>query len=145
MFERFYKAKSPFVYTRVTGDLDDAQVLQHLIEYNAETEGRAGLIELSDCREVRNVESLSVQGLVESAGLEAGVSRTEGGRLAIVVTTPLHYGLARAFSEISSNFRAAVAVFYDFDEALYWLLPEDQVDAMNEFIASVPPPAQTHA
>ncbi|MCA8979800.1 MAG: hypothetical protein H6831_14010 [Planctomycetes bacterium] len=141
MFERFYQPDSPFVYVRLSGVLDDFQVRQQLDEYNQEARGRTGILELADARYVEDVDKVSVKGLVDSAGLERGQSRVEGGKLAVVVRTPVQYGLARAYTEISSNFRDAVAVFYDFDEALRWLLPPDRIDDARDFIASRPPPA----
>jgi hypothetical protein len=139
MFERFYQPDSLFVYVRLSGVIDDAQVRQQLHDYNREAEGRTGILELSDCRAVEDVQQVSVKGLVEGANLERGQTRVEGGKLAVVVTTPLQYGLARAYVEISSNFREAVAVFYDFDEALRWLMPPDGYASAADFVASVPP------
>ncbi len=141
MFERFYKPDSSFVYVRMSGALDDAQVRQQLHDYNREAAGRTGIMELADARLVEDVQAVSVGGLVDNAGLERGQSRVEGGRLVVVVTTPVQYGLARAYTEISSKFRDAVAVHYDFDEALRWLLPPDEVEAAAEFIAQLAPPS----
>lgn len=140
MFERFYKPDSSFVYVRLSGALDDTQVRQQLHDYNREAAGRTGILELADARLVGDIQQVSVGALVDNAGLERGQSRVAGGKLAVVVTTPVQYGLARAYAEISSNFREAVAVHYDFDEALRWLLPPDQVEAAREFIASLAPP-----
>ena len=138
MFERFYQPDSHFVYVRLSGHLDDAQVRQQLADFNREAEGRTGILELADCRGVEDVQQVSVKGLVDSAALERGQSRVEGGKLAVVVTTPLQYGLARAYTEIASNFRDAVAVFYEFEEALRWLVPPDQIDRARDFVASCP-------
>ena len=142
MFERFYKPDSSFVYVRMSGALDDSQVRQQLHDYNREAAGRSGILELADARLVEDVHQLSVGGLVDNAGLERGQSRVEGGKLVVVVATPVQYGLARAYTEISSNFREAVAVFYDFDEAMSWLLPPAEIEAAKEFITSLTPPRE---
>jgi hypothetical protein len=140
MFERFYKPDSSFVYVRMSGALDDAQVRQQLHDYNREAAGRTGILELADARLVEDVQQLSVGALVDNAGLERGQSRVAGGKLVVVVTTPVQYGLARAYAEISSNYREAVAVNYDFDEALHWLLPATEIEAARDFIAQLAPP-----
>jgi len=142
MLERFYKPDSSFVYVRLSGALDDSQVRQEIHDYNREASGRSGILELTDARLVEDVHQLSVGGLVDNAGLERGQSRVVGGKLVVVVTTPVQYGLARAYAEISSNFREAVAVFYDFDEALRWLLPPAEVEPAKEFIAGLALPRE---
>ena len=125
MFQRYYKENSCFVYVKVSESIDGTQLKEHVISYNKETEGRTGLYELADCRKLIDVENLSVDAILEAANLENGQSRTENGKLAILVNDSLHYGLARAYGAISEKCRDDVDVFFDLEEAIQWLKIED--------------------
>lgn len=135
MFERHYMPDSRFVYVRVFGSLDDVQLREHVERYNEECAGRQALLELADGRGVEDVGRLTVQGVIQVAGMEEGQPRALGGRLALVVSEPLHFGLARAYASIAGNVREETGVYYEIDEALRWMGPEADTDEVRRFVA----------
>ena len=135
MFERHYKPDSDFVLVRLLDVVDDAQLRQHVLDYNQEAPDRAGLLELADCRELVDVQNLTVQGCLESARLEQGAQRVTGGMLAILVSNQLHYGMARAYAAIAEMHRNGAGVFYTLEEAVAWLGVKESLEEIERFIA----------
>ena len=108
-----------FVHTRVSGDLDDDQLERHVQAMNTEAATRNALLELADCRDLKNVDRLNVTGAISAATLEQGQPRTIGGRLAILVPdNPVIFGLARAYASIACLHRETAHVCQDLREAL---------------------------
>jgi len=134
MFDRIYKSNSRFVWVRISGSLNDATLQQHVLDYNGECTGRSGLLELADCRELNDVSGLSVLSCTQSAALEMGTQRVVGGRLAVLVSAELHFGLARAYAAIAGNHREEAQVFYDVGEALRWLGTDESLEDLEQFM-----------
>ena len=116
---RRYHPSLDFVLTRISGDLDDEQLERHVRVFNSEAADRQGLMELADCRELRNVDRLNVTGALNAAALEQGQPRVAGGRLAILVPdNPVIFGLARAYASIACLHRDTADVCQGLREAL---------------------------
>jgi hypothetical protein len=118
---RHYLPEHNFVLTRLFGAVDDDQLRRHVLDLSLEAVEMPAICELADCREVTNVDRVTVKGVVQAAEQEAGHPHATGGRLVIVVASQLIYGMARAYAIIASEQRADTHVCYDSDEAVRWL------------------------
>lgn len=111
MFERFYKANSDFVYVKLSSDVDDKQLAEHISLYNIEAKERTGLLELCDCRQITSIEKITVQGCVEIGERDTGQNRFLGGKLAFLVSNELQFGLARAFQTFAIESGRKIEIF----------------------------------
>ena len=116
-----YLSEHRFVLSCLSGALDDAAVHGHVNELNRRLAGVPGVLELADCRGLRDLRGLSVKALISAANREADQPRVQGGRLAVVVSSDLVYGLGRVYTTIASEIGRPAEVFRDVDEALDWL------------------------
>lgn len=119
-FSRHWLRDRAFVLTRVTGRIDNRSLLEHVQALNRESNGVIGMKELGDCRDLQDLEALSVSVVTQASSIEA---KKPGSRLVILVPkeSPVIYGLARAYEMFASESRQAVTVSMDLDEALCWL------------------------
>ena len=146
MIQRHYKPDSRFTHVVITDELTDPQLNEHVVAFNDEAAERKGLLELADCRHLIDISTLTASGCVRSAMLEENQPRVHGGKLAILVQNELQFGMARAYSTAASSYRDSVHVFYDLQEALDWLQPDESIGEVIEFIASnVPTPSSPEA
>lgn len=136
MIERHYKPQSRFTHVLIMGELTNDQLRDHVLAYNEEAADRKALLELADCRILEDISTLTAGGCVKSTGLEEHQPRATGGKLAILVRNELQFGMARAYSMAASNYRESVNVFYELDDALAWLSPEESVGEVLSFIHS---------
>lgn len=51
-FTRHYFQEHTFMLTKITGEINDDDLSQHVVALNKETEGLTNLKELTDCREI---------------------------------------------------------------------------------------------
>jgi len=137
MIKRFYKPGSKFVYVKFSGIINNTHIHEHIKAFNEETAGRSGLLELADTRTVGSIEGMTVGGLMESGKMEQNQSRTEGGKLSIVVASQLNFGMSRAFSAIVEKHRTGASVFYDLYEAVSWLNCEEGIEEILVFLNSI--------
>jgi hypothetical protein len=113
-----------FMFTKISGDVNDQNLKQHVLDLNRETEGISNLRERADCRVITDMERLSVQGTADCARLE---SNRPHSLLAIFVTdSTLLYGMARAYQVFSEDRRKGTKIFKNLDDALAWLANDDQ-------------------
>ncbi|MEQ9400112.1 MAG: hypothetical protein RJQ04_13200 [Longimicrobiales bacterium] len=110
-----------FVLSCLSGALDDAGIHGHVSALNERLADASAVLELADCRTLRDLRGLSVQALISAANREAGQPRIQGGRLAVVVSSDLVYGLGRVYTTIAAEVGRAAEVFRDVDAALDWL------------------------
>ncbi|MBW9261326.1 MAG: hypothetical protein K1566_17715 [Candidatus Thiodiazotropha sp. (ex. Lucinisca nassula)] len=123
-FTRRFSEKHHFMLTTLSGELNDEDLLVHVLALNEETKGISDLIELADCTTVTCLEHLTVEGTSSIATLEA--IRPDSLLALVVLDHPLNYGLARAYQAFSEDRRKEVRIFLDIDEALSWLVKDDQ-------------------
>jgi len=128
--ERIYFEKENFVLTLIYGKLTNEELASHVLEMNKEYADIEGLREVADCRYLTDVSEITGNGLLGSAHLEEGSSRTRHGRGVIVVASEHIYGMARMFATISSQYRDESTVTYSMDEALKLM----QIDPIHEKI-----------
>ena len=132
-FSLHYLKDHRFMYTRISGEINDQDLKQHVINFNKETEGISDLRELADCRNLINLEALTVKGTSYSAILEDNKPES---LLAILVTeSALLFGMARVYQIFVEGRRESVKIFKDINSALKWLAKDEQEIAIfNEFI-----------
>lgn len=132
-FSLHYLKDHRFMYTRISGEINDQDLKQHVIDFNKETEGISDLRELADCRDLINLEALTVKGTSYSAILEDNKPES---LLAILVTeSSLLFGMARVYQIFAEGRRESVKIFKDINSALKWLAKDEQeVAIFNEFI-----------
>lgn len=121
------------MYTRISGEINDEDLKQHVIDFNKETEGISDLRELADCRDLLNLEALTVKGTSDCAILEDNKPES---LLAILVTeSSLLFGMARVYQIFAEGRRECVKIFKDINSALKWLAKDEQEIAIfNELI-----------
>lgn len=110
-----------FVLSCLSGALDDAGIHGHVSALNERLADASGVLELADCRTLQDLRGLSVQALISAANREAGQPRVKGGRLAVVVSSDLVYGLGRVYTTIAAEVGRSAEVFRDVEAALDWL------------------------
>ena len=133
-FSRHWLRDHTFILTRVSGTIDNRSLLEHVQALNRERDGVIGMKELADCRDLRDVEALSVSAVTQAGSIEV---KKPGSRLVILVPkqSPVIYGLARAYQMFASESREAVIVSTDVDEALRWLeFDETRLQVIKDFI-----------
>ena len=134
MFERFYKPDQNFLYLLVSQTITDQQVSEHVLAYDKEAQHMRGVQELVDVTRVDDLSTLTLQGSVQSVKLEENQPRTMGSRCAFLAQTEMQFGMARMYASIFSNTREEVNVFYDLNEALAWLYPDNDKAELIAFI-----------
>jgi hypothetical protein len=137
-FTRHHYPSRNFILTRVFGRIDDLELREHVLELNSEAEGQLGMLEIADCRDLVDVEHVTVRGATEAAALEEGHGRAEGGRLAILVGSDrVVFGLARAYGAFAEDARGHVTVCRSMTTAIEFLGLQDSSDELEAFILSV--------
>lgn len=133
-FSRHWLRDHAFVLTKVSGSIDNLSLIEHVQTLNQECVGIDGVKELADCRELKDVERLSVHGVTQASSREQVKPKS---RLVILVPkdVPVIYGLARAYEMFASESRDAVMVSTDLDEAVRWLgFDENNLNRGKSFI-----------
>ena len=132
-FSRYYLKKYKFMFTKISGEVNDQNLEEHVIALNMETEGVSDLREIADCRSIENMSRLTVQGTVNCAQLENNRPKS---LLALLVSdSSMLFGMARAYQTFSAGRRKSVEIFKDINKAIAWLANDDQeINIFNEFI-----------
>jgi hypothetical protein len=112
--------KLNFVLSRLTGAIDDLQLMDHVRTLNILGQGHVGLRELADCRKLESITQASVSGALDAAIKEAGQARAETGKLAILVASEEVYNYAQFYKAGNSGIRETL-ITYELAEALDWL------------------------
>ena len=134
-FSRNYLKPYNFVLTKITGDINDAELLQHVKALNRETRGISELRELADCRELTSVSALTAQGTT----LAASAEEYKPGSLGVILVPKEKeaiYGMARAYQMFAEEHRESVMISRDLDEALNWLTKDNsaETEVLRAFI-----------
>ncbi len=132
-FHRYFLKQNNFILSKVSGQLNDQDLMQQVISLNRETKEMPDFRELSDCSNLESIEELTVQGTTRCAQTEN--SRSES-LLAILITdSKLHYGMARVYQMLAEENRKTVKIFTDLHKALAWLAKDKQeIEVLKNFV-----------
>ena len=132
-FTRHYLKEYNFMLTKITGEVNDQNLKQHVMSLNKETEGISALRELADCREIADMSHLTVKGTADCAQLE---NKRPNSLLALLVSdSKLLFGMARAYQTFSEDRRKETKIFKNLVDALGWLArDEKEIEFLKEFI-----------
>ena len=137
-FIRHYLASRNFILTRVIGRIDDSQLREHVLALNSEAVDLHAILEIVDCRDVKDVEHITAHGATAAAALEKGHRRAKEGRLAILVgSNQVVFGLARAYATFAEDARAHVTVCRTMTAAIEFLGLTAFSDEVTAFISTV--------
>jgi hypothetical protein len=113
-----YRREMNFVLTRVFGEIDDSQAKEHVLKLNEVAKNEKALNEIADCRNLKEFDKASVQGIFHAASLEQGQQRAIGGMLVIVVAKDVIFRLARAYAIGAGDVRKKIIVTKSMEEAI---------------------------
>lgn len=117
--DRTYFEEYNFLLTSLTGGLEENDFREYVLSLNSYAEGKKGLRELSDCRNVTERSVLKTIAIRRTAQLETPKPES---LLAILINDNiLHFGLARVYQTFAAPMRKKIEIFTDFDKALTWL------------------------
>ena len=135
-FSVYFNQKHNFMLTRLSGDINNNNLRNHVLNLNKLTEGVSRLREIADGRKIENISCLTVEGTTIGAELE---SNKPGSLLAIVVPdSPSFYGVARVYQTFAGNQRKGVILFYTIRDALTWLgYGEVEIKELITFVETV--------
>ncbi len=136
-FSRYYLKEHNFLLTKVSGKIVVDDLLQHVMTVNKEMEGNIDIRQLTDCRNITDIQSLTVKEATNCAQRETNKSESS---LAIVVPdSPIIFGMARAYTMFAEDRRGEVKIFQSVYDALLWLANNpEEVDILTDFVASAP-------
>jgi len=115
-----------YMVTLIEGELTIPEIVAHIEQTILMSDSIHEWIELVDCSGVNNVSGLSGACIRNAASLEKKQQWAAGSRSALVVTSALHYGLARIFSAVASEANKNIQVFKSMDKAIEWLGLEEE-------------------
>lgn len=130
----YYLETHHFMLNKFTEELDDQSLAELIKDINEKTQGTLDLRELSDARELKSVDNLSVEGTI--SGSKEEVNRPQS-LLAILVPefNQQIYGMAQLYKSFSEGTREAVEIFTDFNEALSWLARDsNEKEVLIDFV-----------
>lgn len=109
------------VRTHAVGVLTDEDLLGHKRKLAADPQFTAGMRELSDVREVTDLQ-ITAEGVRSMVNTDASqASKLEDYRLAIVAGQEVVFGMARMYEILVEQHVPNVSVFRDYREAARWL------------------------
>ncbi|MBM2838107.1 MAG: hypothetical protein HW415_732 [Deltaproteobacteria bacterium] len=114
------------IWTTVTGILTDGELLEHKQKIVRDPDFRPGMRELSD---VRNVEQIDItsEGVQRFVAQDADdVLLLRNHRIAIVAQEDVVFGMARMYAMMTEKYLGDVMVFRDMEDAIAWLGIEEQ-------------------
>lgn len=135
-FSRYYFKGHNFLLTKVSGKIAVDDLLQHVMAVNKEMAGKINLRQLTDCRNITDLQSLSVKDATNCAQREIN---KPGCLLAIVVPeSPIFFGMARAYAMFAEDHRGEVQIFQNIHDALEWLANDpEEINILTDFVESV--------
>ena len=107
-----------FVYTQFHGLVEDLDVRAWVDRMNKELAGFNGCCEIIDLSGEVDFSRLSSETLTQAGSREKERPTAGSGPLAILVSNPLTFGLARAYSSLIGEARTEVRILYSLDECL---------------------------
>lgn len=135
-FSRHYLKECNFMLTKISGEVNDQNLRQHVIDLNRETEGISDLRELADCRDIRDMKRLSAQVTADCGHLE---NNRPYSLLALLINdSKLLFGMARAYQTFSQDRRKDTQIFKNLNDALSWLArDEKEIEILKDFIHKI--------
>jgi len=110
-----------FVYTYYFGKIDDIQVRAYSDQIKKDLAAFSRYCEIIDFSREVDFSSLSSETLNRAGALEKERPLAGSGPLAILVTDPLTYGLARTYSTFAADSRTDVLISYKFEDCLAFM------------------------
>jgi hypothetical protein len=115
-------SKFNFVYSLVTGTLDDQSLMIHLMSFYAESTNSGVIRELVDTRTVHNAEGLTVRGLIRAAETHKRLFADIDFRAAVLVNTTEYKKGVEIYSSLANTKMIQVQAFENgLDAPLAWL------------------------
>lgn len=109
------------IHTILVGRVTDEELLSHYARPEFQ-EARAPWRELVDGREITAMAVTAAGQRKLAAYAAASAQRLRGGRVAMLASTEVTYGMFRMWEIQREGLGYAVSVFRDFEEARQWLL-----------------------
>jgi len=106
------------VYTYYFGAVDDLQVRSYADQLKSELNQFERYSEIIDFSHQVDFTQLSSETLNRAGYLEKERPLCQSGKLAIVVASPLTYGLARTYTIFAEDVRQEIKISYDLEECL---------------------------
>ena len=100
-----------FAYSQCVGSIDDQDLRIHVLSFQVESKGMPYVREILDFRQLRSVERLTVQGMIEICDLERERSEDRAFRLAIMAGQPLFEQIALVYAQVIATENLKVNVF----------------------------------
>ena len=107
-----------YVYSLMDENLCIRDVIDHIEATICLSDEQTIWTELVDCRDVKNISGLSGTAIRNAAAMEKRRVWADGSKSAILVSTKLHYGLARIFTAVASEAHKDFNVFLSIDDAI---------------------------
>lgn len=138
MIKRFYKPKSSFIFVKMSGNINDDEFLNHVIELAHETKDRTVYHELYDLREITSESNISLKCCID---LQKIISNNINlffitGKIALLVKNSFQLNIARAFIAATSSviIKRKMNIFYSSKEAIESLNTGETYDSINKFM-----------
>ncbi len=134
-FSRYYLKEHNFLLTKVSGKITVDDLLQHVMTVNKEMGKNINLRQLTDCRNITDIQSLTVKETTNCAQRE---TNKPGSSLAIVVPdSPIIFGMVRAYTMFAEDHRREIKIFQNIHDALAWLANDpEEVNVLRNFVES---------
>ncbi len=128
-----YLKEYNFILSKLSGEINDQNLREYVLAFNKKTRGIPNLRELADCREIENLENMTVRG---ATSISQDVENHPDSIIAILVNdSTLLYGMARSYQMFQYEKRKAAEIFKDIDEALSWLSDNDsEIEEFKKFV-----------
>ncbi len=110
-----------FVYTYYCDSIDDLQVRAYSDQLKKQLSEFRSYCEIIDISRNVDFSNLSSETLTKTGALEKNRPNAGTGPLAILVTDPLTFGLARAYSTFAADARTDVLISYSLDECIAFM------------------------
>lgn len=135
-FSMNYLEDNHFLLTKVSGKIDDLNLIQYIIEHSEKFEGISDIRELRDIRNIGDVENLSKDNTAACAEFSNYMPES---LLALLVPDSAHiYTMASVVQSFNVNRRKDVKIFKDTKEALAWLAYDDkEIKVLKGFINNI--------
>jgi hypothetical protein len=134
-FSRYYLKEHNFLLTKVSGKITVDDLLQHVISVNNEMAGKINLRQITDCRNITDLQSLSVKDTTNCAQRET--NKPECSLAIIVPDSPILFGMARAYMMFAEDHRREVQIFQSIHDALEWLAKDpEEFNILTNFVES---------